>query len=63
MREVINFGFNGGLKFYIGTTKYWLGTVGGTYKITHDKTSLKLTIIFFWVNVFSVLGSLLLFGH
>lgn len=29
MREVINFGFNGGLKFYIGTTKYWLGTVGG----------------------------------
>ena len=45
MREIINFGFKGGDKLYIGTTKYGtqLPEEKNKCKITYDKTFLKLT--------------------
>ena len=59
MREIINFGFNGGDKFYIGTTKYWaqLAEEKNKSKIIYDKTSLKLAIDFLLGQFFAVLGS------
>ena len=61
MREIINFGFKGGDKFYIGITKYGARWVNDKTKcnITFDKSSLKLAINYLLDQCYFNVGNLI----